>query len=605
MELPHPSAASNEFSPDKPEKKDDKKSKKRVPYIPLPFNAEARAQEARQNMQEQLADSEKSKRKRKKDAKDQAPLIPPAPEEYEDDTVDLTKKPERTDKPTDEAIDVLHAQSPDGELAISNRAQKKADSAETIAAMNVEQPELDKETDEDDDEDDEASSVQGSKKSAQKQVSGAAKPYTQKEPVTDSSATVPKSAEVVSEERSEQESDKTQAVEQPSVEDYERASKEALVDEEPETEAETVNEDETDPFTQTPAPQRNPNMPLPPPPSFANSNPNRSRAMPPPPAVPPPIFPGGFGYPNPNTPSFNIPPQTPNVAPVWNPNIAPQPVAAASVERGRRSAEGAHLVAGLLIGGLIEHIRHTKREKKQEKQHVTDIRGLNEKLSATEATHTRRQTALEQQIERLKESAARRSAERSAAVPVAAIRPEQNPLIRQEAATAGVASPAEAIAAKQQEEDRKVMEARKKLEQAWSEDEETPDEPFEIPPEHRMASSAWHHIEVDRRTGKAVENPTFSYGKEFQNEQHQELIRRELEEDNMPGYVQGQDGSSSQSRYGSIGGGAGWQQGAQSNRRPSKGSPVSMPSQDSKVIDVVLALILIAIVIVIIRVLSP
>jgi hypothetical protein len=40
--------------------------------------------------------------------------------------------------------------------------------------------------------------------------------------------------------------------------------------------------------------------------------------------------------------------------------------------------------------------------------------------------------------------------------------------------------------------------------------------------DHHIEQSAWHNIEVDNKTGKAVEEPTFSYGEAFQNEQKTE-----------------------------------------------------------------------------------
>ena len=40
--------------------------------------------------------------------------------------------------------------------------------------------------------------------------------------------------------------------------------------------------------------------------------------------------------------------------------------------------------------------------------------------------------------------------------------------------------------------------------------------------DHHLEQSAWHNIEVDNKTGRAVEEPTFSYGEAFQNEQKTE-----------------------------------------------------------------------------------
>lgn len=40
--------------------------------------------------------------------------------------------------------------------------------------------------------------------------------------------------------------------------------------------------------------------------------------------------------------------------------------------------------------------------------------------------------------------------------------------------------------------------------------------------DHHIEQSAWHNIEVDNKTGKAVEQPSFSYGEAFQDEQRTE-----------------------------------------------------------------------------------
>lgn len=43
----------------------------------------------------------------------------------------------------------------------------------------------------------------------------------------------------------------------------------------------------------------------------------------------------------------------------------------------------------------------------------------------------------------------------------------------------------------------------------------------------RIESSAWHNIEVDEKTGKLVEKPSFEYGEAFKNEQQQEKLARQ------------------------------------------------------------------------------
>jgi hypothetical protein len=46
----------------------------------------------------------------------------------------------------------------------------------------------------------------------------------------------------------------------------------------------------------------------------------------------------------------------------------------------------------------------------------------------------------------------------------------------------------------------------------------------------RIETSAWHRIEVDAKTGRAVDNPELEYGEEFKKEQKQERLAREASE---------------------------------------------------------------------------
>ena len=52
-------------------------------------------------------------------------------------------------------------------------------------------------------------------------------------------------------------------------------------------------------------------------------------------------------------------------------------------------------------------------------------------------------------------------------------------------------------------------------------------EELEIPKDHHLETSAWHTIEVDSKTGKPVENPTFSYGHEYYQERAHEAAPKD------------------------------------------------------------------------------
>lgn len=45
---------------------------------------------------------------------------------------------------------------------------------------------------------------------------------------------------------------------------------------------------------------------------------------------------------------------------------------------------------------------------------------------------------------------------------------------------------------------------------------------YEVPNDRRVEMSSWHRIEVDKKTGQIVENPSLEYGEEFKYEQKQE-----------------------------------------------------------------------------------
>lgn len=60
-------------------------------------------------------------------------------------------------------------------------------------------------------------------------------------------------------------------------------------------------------------------------------------------------------------------------------------------------------------------------------------------------------------------------------------------------------------------------------------------ETLEMPPEHEVVRSGWHSIEVDNKTGKAVESPTgFEYGEAFQRERRSEQLQDKTQDANTP-----------------------------------------------------------------------
>lgn len=206
---------------------------------------------------------------------------------------------------------------------------------------------------------------------------------------------------------------------------------------------------------------------------------------------------GGGGY--------NAPPRTPN-----NHNAAPvMPQRTPEAVPPRRNHERRNLVAGLLIGGIIEHIRHKRREKRMEKAHKKEVRNIQNEHEAeklrTEQRTNREKTSLEKTIERLQQ------------------RVVKNEHIQTERQKRPMAEKSTQTIPQKPETAKKA-----EIQPALAAKPEVTEGGVEIPSDRRVETSAWHRIEVDKKTGKAVEDPSVAYGKEFQNEQHQEKLRKTI-----------------------------------------------------------------------------
>ncbi|MDQ3123376.1 MAG: hypothetical protein M3Q14_01680 [bacterium] len=69
-----------------------------------------------------------------------------------------------------------------------------------------------------------------------------------------------------------------------------------------------------------------------------------------------------------------------------------------------------------------------------------------------------------------------------------------------------------------------------KPEELAPEDKPISEQIYQTPDDRRVETSAWHRVEVDKKTGHAVENPSVEYGEEFRQEQKQERLQREAAE---------------------------------------------------------------------------
>jgi len=59
------------------------------------------------------------------------------------------------------------------------------------------------------------------------------------------------------------------------------------------------------------------------------------------------------------------------------------------------------------------------------------------------------------------------------------------------------------------------------------ENQEITEETYQTSEGRRVETSAWHRIEIDEKTGKAVEDPEVAYGEEFRREKRQETLKKD------------------------------------------------------------------------------
>lgn len=231
---------------------------------------------------------------------------------------------------------------------------------------------------------------------------------------------------------------------------------------------------------------------------------------------------------NPNaayfTPMSGVP--NPNQAPAaTNPNTVNQKYVTQQqledeVYYATKHGQRRGVLAGLVTGAWIEHTRHKRREKRQAKK-VAQQQKQYEKERETQkfqlAEQAKKTNATERQVRDLQAAERRRQfATRSEAMPTPLTNPERSAGASAKTAAAPEKSNANSFSGKLE----KLV--PKKPERAGKPGEAVVAERLEVPAEHRLETSAWHTIEVDAKTGKAVENPTFAYGEEYYRERAKE-----------------------------------------------------------------------------------
>lgn len=194
-------------------------------------------------------------------------------------------------------------------------------------------------------------------------------------------------------------------------------------------------------------------------------------------------------------------PSQPNAA-NFNQLLAVQQAADEAWSQGRGRGRGEGLLAGLLVGGGIEHLRHKSREKKMEKKAKTDKLKQEKSFEADRENLTRKATKDRLEYEQ------KLHAEADAAI-----------ISR----TSEAAATAKALAAEKARADAEKEKANliERLNAQAAEQERLEAEALLKDPEHRIETSAWHAMEVDK-SGHVVEDSSIEYGHEYYSERAHE-----------------------------------------------------------------------------------
>ena len=247
-----------------------------------------------------------------------------------------------------------------------------------------------------------------------------------------------------------------------------------------------------------------------------------------PPAPPgPPVMPPGPPYRRPAANRVYNPNQTygPNgyAAPAAG-NLAPNLTTPNTLNIGRtienaedyayRRGRNRGLVAGLIVGGGIEHIRHKRREKRMERKFAAERKEQGKKIENIRWDHIR-----EAEAAKVREVNAEkyRVSERGDVT----ARPAEARVIPAPSTAEAVRQRAEI----QAEIEKKLAAERKETSRVLSKAEQIEQErlreQLELAQGHHIERSAWHNIEVDGH-GKAVQETSFEYGHEYYKERGHE-----------------------------------------------------------------------------------
>lgn len=235
-------------------------------------------------------------------------------------------------------------------------------------------------------------------------------------------------------------------------------------------------------------------------------------------------------------------------SPVATPNLAPT----SKVEQHIIEKHN-HFWTGVVVGGLYEHFKHKKREKKLNKkleQQDTELaKTTNQQVKTEEEMHKLRAQQLEQaaeakwlethpepsektQIEQNTASkvgdivteSTKAAAEAMAALPLQPSGEKSQPFTVYERGTASPSAETAKVATEK-------LPANPEAKPIAIEPD---DEPAHVDDSRRVETSSWHRMEIDKATGKVVEDPSLAYGEAFQAERHQE-IKAQTDDSDGPG----------------------------------------------------------------------
>lgn len=157
------------------------------------------------------------------------------------------------------------------------------------------------------------------------------------------------------------------------------------------------------------------------------------------------------------------------------------------------------LVAGLLLGGGIEHIRHRRRERRMERQFAEE-----RKQQQKQVENMRWDQVREAESAKIREAATER--QRNIEQTRSTVQTEKEQAVRSETS---------------EQEKRVADEKHRAAMQAEKEAQQHETEHLDIAEGHHIEQSAWHNIEVDQQ-GHAVQESSIEYGHEYYKERSQE-----------------------------------------------------------------------------------